>query len=60
MDARGLSTLIWADHRARRAGQHLRLAAPTTPVTRLLAITHLDLHFDLHLTSEAATHAWPG
>jgi anti-sigma B factor antagonist len=57
MDARGLSTLVWADHSARRVGRHLRLAAPTIPVIRLLAITHLDLYFDLHLTSEAATHA---
>jgi anti-sigma B factor antagonist len=57
MDARGLSTLIWADHRARQAGRHLRLAAPTARIIHLLAITHLDLHFDLHLTSEAATQA---
>jgi anti-sigma B factor antagonist len=60
MDARGLSTLLWADHSARRAGRHLRLAAVTVPVIRLLAITHLDQYFDLHLTSEAATHAQPG
>jgi anti-sigma B factor antagonist len=60
MDARGLSTLLWADHNARRAGRHLRLAAVTVPVIRLLAITHLDQYFDLHLTSEAATHAQLG
>jgi anti-sigma B factor antagonist len=57
MDARGLSSLVWADHSARRAGRHLRLAALSVPTIRLLAITHLDLYFDLHLTSEAATHA---
>lgn len=55
MDACGLSTLLRADHRARRAGRHLRLAGPSTPVARLLAITHLDLYFDLYPTCQAAT-----
>jgi hypothetical protein len=58
MDARGLSTLIWADHMVRRADRHLRLAAPTARITRLLAITHLDLYFDLHLTSGRSLRLW--
>jgi anti-sigma B factor antagonist len=56
MDASGLTVLLRADHRARRAGGRLRLAAPTARIARLLAITHLDLYFDLYPTSEAATH----
>jgi anti-anti-sigma factor len=44
MDASGLTVLLRADHRARRAGGRLRLAAPTA------------LYFDLYPTSEAATH----
>jgi anti-sigma B factor antagonist len=55
MDACGLSTLLRADHHARRAGRRLRLAGPSTPVARLLAITRLDLYFDLYPTSQAAT-----
>src|SRR5579862_4259137 len=55
MDAGGLSALIQADGGARQAGRQLRLAAPTARVARLLAITHLDLHFDLYPTTEAAT-----
>jgi anti-sigma B factor antagonist len=55
MDASGLSALTRADGGARRAGRQLRLAAPTSRVARLLAITHLDLHFDLYLSTEAAT-----
>ena len=57
MDARGLSTLLWAHQTASRAGRHLRLAAVTVQVIRLLEITDLDLYFDVHVTSEAATHA---
>jgi len=55
MDASGLSALTRADGGARQAGRQLRLAAPTARVTRLLAITHLDLHFDLYPSTEAAT-----
>jgi anti-anti-sigma factor len=55
MDASGLSALTRADGSARRAGRHLRLAAPTARIARLLAITHLDLHFDLYPSTEAAT-----
>jgi anti-sigma B factor antagonist len=54
VDLCGLSALQWADRRARLAGRRLRLAAPTVRVARLLAVTHLDLYFDLYLTSEAA------
>jgi anti-sigma B factor antagonist len=55
MDASGLSALTRANGGARQAGRHLRLAAPTARVARLLAITHLDLHFDLYPSTEAAT-----
>jgi anti-anti-sigma factor len=55
MDASGLSALTRAHGGARQAGRHLRLAAPTARVARLLAITHLDLHFDLYPSTEAAT-----
>lgn len=55
MDSRGLTTLLAADDCARRTGRHLRLAAPSKPVLRLLAVTHLDLYFDLYLTAQAAT-----
>jgi anti-anti-sigma factor len=55
MDAGGLSALTRANSGARQAGRQLRLAAPTARVARLLAITHLDLHFDLYPSTEAAT-----
>ncbi len=55
MDASGLSALMRADAGARQAGRQLRLAAPTARVARLLAITRLDLHFDLYASTEAAT-----
>ena len=55
MDASGLSALTRAEGGARQAGRQLRLAAPTARVARLLAITHLDLHFDLYPSTEAAT-----
>src|ERR1700733_1041916 len=55
MDASGLSALTRADGGARQAGRHLRLAAPTARVARLLAITRLDLHFDVYPSIEAAT-----
>ena len=55
MDAGGLTALIRADGGARQAGRQLRLAAPTALVARLLAITRLDLHFDLYPSTEAAT-----
>ena len=55
MDASGLSALTRAEGGARQAGRQLRLAAPTARVARLLAITHLDLHFDLYSSTEAAT-----
>lgn len=54
VDLCGLSALQWADRRVRLTGRRLRLAAPTVRVARLLAVTHLDLYFDLYLTSEAA------
>ena len=63
MDASGLSVLLRADHRARRADRRLRVAAPTPQITRLLQVTHLDAYFDLYPTSQAATtrpcHASP-
>jgi anti-sigma B factor antagonist len=59
MDASGLTALLRADHQAQRAGERLRLAAPTARITRLLAITHLDLYFNLYPTSEAATDPPP-
>jgi anti-sigma B factor antagonist len=55
IDLCGLTELLRADHQIRRTGRRLRLAAPSVPVARLLAVTHLDLHFALYLTSEAAT-----
>jgi anti-sigma B factor antagonist len=55
MDASGLSALTRADSGARQAGRQLRLAAPTARVARLLAITRLDLHFDIYPSTEAAT-----
>jgi anti-sigma B factor antagonist len=55
MDASGLSALTRADAGARQAGRQLRLAAPTARVARLLAITRLDLHFDVYPSTEAAT-----
>jgi anti-sigma B factor antagonist len=55
MDASGLAVLLRADRRSRQAGGRLRLAAPTARITRLLAITNLDQHFDLYPTTEAAT-----
>jgi anti-sigma B factor antagonist len=55
MDASGLSVLLRADHRARRAGRRLRVAAPTPAISRLLQITLLDSYFDLYPTSQAAT-----
>jgi anti-anti-sigma factor len=60
MDASGLTALLRADHHARRAGERLRLAAPTARIIRLLEITHLDLYFDLYPTREAATAAGLG
>lgn len=55
MDASGLSVLLRADHRARRTGRRLRVAAPTPQITRLLQVTQLDSYFDLYLTGQAAT-----
>jgi anti-sigma B factor antagonist len=54
IDICGLTDLLRADRQIRRSGRRLRLACPTAPVTRLLAITHLDLYFELYLTSDAA------
>lgn len=55
MDASGLTVLLRAEHRVRPAGGHLRLAAPTERIIRLLAITRLDLYFALYPTRDAAT-----
>jgi anti-sigma B factor antagonist len=54
IDVCGLTELLRADREIRRTGRRLRLAAPSVRVARLLAITHLDLYFELYLTSDAA------
>lgn len=60
IESRGLTILLAADDQARRTGRHLRLAHPSKPVLLLLAVTHLDLYFDLYLTVQAATSQQAG
>ncbi|MCW2941916.1 MAG: anti-anti-sigma regulatory factor, partial [Actinomycetia bacterium] len=57
MNSSGLVVLIQADQRACRTGGRLRLAALTAPITRLLTLMRLEVHFDLYPTLSAATTA---
>jgi anti-anti-sigma factor len=54
-DASGLAVLIGARRRAWLLGGVLRLAAPALPVTTVLRLTGLDMHFEIFATVLAAT-----
>lgn len=46
-DSTGLALLIRMLERIERAGSHMRIARPSPPVTRLLAVTGLDTVLDI-------------
>jgi anti-anti-sigma factor len=61
-DASGLAVLVGVDRRARLLDGVLRLVAPAPPVTKVLRLTGLDLHFQIFDTVPAAIRvpAHPG
>jgi anti-sigma B factor antagonist len=56
-DASGLAVLFGAGRRAWLLGGVLRLAAPAPPVTAVLRLTGLDVHFEIFDTVPAAVSA---
>ena len=53
-DVSGLAVLVATQHRARRLGVTVRLAAPRPQMTKLLRITGLDGHFTVCATLDDA------
>jgi anti-anti-sigma factor len=59
-DASGLAVLVGTARRAWLLGGHLRLAAPSPEVTRVLSITGLSRQLDIFPTVHAAITSPPG
>jgi anti-anti-sigma factor len=59
-DASGLAVLVGTGRRAGLLGGHLRLAAPSPEVARVLSITGLDRQLDVFPTVHAAITSRPG
>jgi anti-anti-sigma factor len=59
-DASGLAVLVGTGRRAGLLGGHLRLAAPTPEVARVLSITGLNQQLDVFPTVHAAITGPPG
>jgi anti-sigma B factor antagonist len=48
VDSRGLETLLWLQEQADSHLGQVRLAGPTENVRKILHITRLENHFDIH------------